>query len=146
VEVQAHSKDSKDWKSGFGESTLNYTLPESLIGEQPCTAMTGTRGTVASMDPQTWHYSRPNTESNNRVLFSAVFNDVANLPVQPEGTTPRPSYIVSQPMEQNIWKRKPGLLQDQPTHFMKAINTKGCGARPLKFHVSPQPDTELTHQ
>merc|ERR1719487_318396 len=113
VDVDAHAKDSKDWKSGFGESTLKYTLPESLIGDQPCTPMTGSRGTVASMHPLTWHYSSPNLESSNRVLFSAIFNDTNNLPVQPEGTIPRPHYIVSQPMEYNIWKREPASLRCQ---------------------------------
>jgi len=134
VEVEADAKDSKDWKSGFGESTLKYTLPEELIGEQPCTPMTGSVGTVASMDPLTWHYSSPNTESNNRVLFSVIFNDITNLPVQPEGTSPRPHYIVSQPAERNIWKRasafgsqsavgKTNILEDQCVNCLRPLTS-----------------------
>jgi ectoine hydroxylase len=129
VPVDPDAKDSKDWKAGFGESTLKYTLPESLIGSQPCTAMTGSRGTVASMHPLTWHYSSPNLETSNRVLFSVIFNNTANLPVQPEDTIPRPEYIVSQPMEHNIWKREPAILQRRRPNFngWDVDHTTGAG-------------------
>jgi len=152
VEVEADAKDSKDWKSGFGESTLKYTLPEELIGEQPCTPMTGSVGTVASMDPLTWHYSSPNTESNNRVLFSVIFNDITNLPVQPEGTSSRPHYIVSQPTECNTWKRasafgsqsavgKTNIFEDQRVNCLRpltspAMDNSLCSMREVISHQS----------
>jgi len=106
-EILPEAKEGNDTLAeSFGESALKYTLPESLLIGKSCTAMTGSAGTVASMDPLTWHYSSPNLESTNRVLFSVIFNDVANVPVQPEGTSPRPTYIVNEPMENSIWRRQ----------------------------------------
>lgn len=78
-----------------------------LIAEQPCAGLTGSRGTVASMHPLTWHYSSPpELEATNRVLFSVVFNDLSNQPLQPKA-------VMNQPMEHNIWKREPAMLRDQ---------------------------------
>lgn len=109
MDVQIDSKKDDSWQAGFQESGLKYTIDESLVGNAQTRALTGPEGTVCAMNALTWHYSRPNLSSSNRVLLSVILNDTSNLPVQPKGTIRRPHYIVCDPMD--IWTAKPEATQ-----------------------------------
>lgn len=106
------SHDVADPQARAGESNLKNVLPLSLIAEQPCTGLTGSRGTVASMHPLTLHYGSPDVDTKNKVLFSVVFNDLSNQPLQPKAAA-------LQYMEHNIWKREPAALREQSVRATK---------------------------